>query len=131
MAAAPPVAKVSVWHSRDLQKLRPASLESLGHFGNHRANFIRRDRTGEAEVHVRTADVFVIQTGQATLVTGGRIPNAKSSTKTEIRGASIEGGQSQVLVPGDIVQIPAGLPHQFVLARGAEVTYFALKIDGK
>lgn len=126
--AAPPASKASVWRSRDLQT-RKAPLESLGNFGHYRANFIHRDRTGQAEIHARAADLFVIQTGLATLVTGGRIPGQKATTRNEIRGAAIEGGESQTLAPGDIVHIPAGLPHQFVLAPGTQISYFAIKID--
>ena len=33
-----------------------------------------------------------------------------------------------VIRPGDMVVIPAGTPHQFVLAPGERITYTALKI---
>lgn len=122
-----------VWHSRDLQKPMPAkgniALESLGNFGNHRANRIQRERSGEAEIHQRAHDLLVIQSGEATLVTGGRVPGAKTTTPGELRGPSIEGGQQQKLAPGDVVHVPAGVPHQILLAPGAHLTYFAMKID--
>ncbi len=122
-----------VWHSRDMSRPLPAkgdiALEGLGNFGNHRANRVTRERSGQAEIHQRAADLFVVQAGEATLITGGRITGGKPTTPGEVRGAAIEGGQKQTIAAGDIVHVPAGVAHQVVLAPGGRITYFALKID--
>jgi mannose-6-phosphate isomerase-like protein (cupin superfamily) len=107
------------------------ALESLGNFGPYRANRIQRERSGEAEVHQRANDLFVVESGEATLVTGGRLANPKTTARGELRGPAIEGGQQQKVAPGDIVHVPAGVPHQLLLAPGGHMTYFALKIDAR
>jgi mannose-6-phosphate isomerase-like protein (cupin superfamily) len=92
------------------------------------ASIWRRAKSGEAELHKTKTDVLVIQQGSATLVFGGTIPDARTSAPNEIRGKSIRNGESRKLVPGDIIRIPAGIPHQFILEKGQQVAYFALKL---
>lgn len=101
---------------------------TLGVYGNHSASLWRRAKSGEAELHKTKTDLIVIEQGSATLVFGGTIPDARATTVGELRGKSISNGESRKLLPGDIVRVPPGTPHQFVLGKGEEVTYFAVKI---
>jgi len=91
----------------------------------------RRAKSGEAELHKTKTDLIVIEEGFATLVTGGAILDPRSTAPNELRGASIRGGESRRLAPGDIVRIPAGTPHQFLLDKGEHVAYFAVKIPAR
>jgi mannose-6-phosphate isomerase-like protein (cupin superfamily) len=104
------------------------ATERLATYGNYHALAVHREGSGQAEVHERWADLFVVQSGSATLVVGGTIPNAKTTAPGEIRGSAIKGGAAQRLSPGDIVNIPARTPHQVLLDAGAEINYFALKV---
>jgi len=88
----------------------------------------RRAQSGEAELHKTKTDLLVIETGSATLVFGGTIPDARSSAPNEMRGKSIRNGESRKLAPGDIIRIPAGTPHQFILEKGQQIAYFSLKL---
>jgi uncharacterized RmlC-like cupin family protein len=45
-----------------------------------------------------------------------------------MRGDAIEGGTRQELRPGDLAHVPAGLPHQMLVASDRTVTCFVLKI---
>jgi quercetin dioxygenase-like cupin family protein len=45
-----------------------------------------------------------------------------------MRGDSIEGGIRQELKAGDIAHVPAGLPHQMLVAGDKTVTCFVMKI---
>jgi|HubBroStandDraft_5_1064220.scaffolds.fasta_scaffold18220_2 mannose-6-phosphate isomerase-like protein (cupin superfamily) len=72
-----------------------------------------RDAPGGAEVHEKGTDVLYLVEGEATLVTGGTIVNAKPIAPGEIRGTEIHDGREQHLVKGDLVVIPAGVPHWF------------------
>ena len=101
---------------------------TLGAWGNHSASLWRRTKSGEAELHKTKTDLIVVEQGSATLIFGGTIPDSRTSAPGEIRGASIRGGQSRQVGPGDIIRIPYGTPHQFVLGKGQTVAYFALKI---
>jgi mannose-6-phosphate isomerase-like protein (cupin superfamily) len=92
------------------------------------ASLWRRSSSGEAELHKTKTDLMVVEEGSATLVYGGTIRGAHTTQPNEIRGASIEGGESRKLVPGDIVRIPPNTPHRFVLEKGQSISYFALKL---
>jgi len=103
--------------------------KTLGAYGGHSASLWRRARSGQAELHKAKTDLLIVQDGSATLVFGGTIPDARTTAPGEVRGTSIRGGESRKIEPGDIIRIPAGTPHQFVLDKGRNVTYFALKIS--
>ena len=105
------------------------ATERLANFGNYHALAVHREGSGQSEVHEHWADLFVVQSGTATLVVGGSIPNSKVTAPGEIRGSTIAGGASQKLSPGDIVHIPAKTPHQFLFDQGTtEFDAFVLKI---
>jgi mannose-6-phosphate isomerase-like protein (cupin superfamily) len=90
-----------------------------------------RTKTGSSELHEHEADVFVIESGQATLVTGGRMVSPHTEKAGEIRGTSIEGGERREVAEGDIIHIPANTPHQLVLENGKPFTYFVVKVTGQ
>ena len=130
---------VSVWTAAELKnvsadlaaraKTKSVAGTTLGAFGSQSCAIWRRTSSGEAELHKVKTDLLVIQEGGATLMFGGTIPDARTTAPNEVRGASIRGGQAHAVAAGDIIRIPPGTPHQFLLAKGQTVTYFALKID--
>ena len=64
----------------------------------------------------------------AGLLDEGTIVDGKTTAPGEMRGASIRGGTDVKLGPGDVLHIPAKVPHQMQLAAGAQVTYFVTKV---
>lgn len=89
---------------------------------------IRRIRGGEtALMHPRTTDVYVIREGSGTLVTGGRIVDEDGRPIDGTRGAAIAGGDERVIGPGDLVFIPAGVPHGIRETDG--ITWFNIRFD--
>ncbi len=88
-----------------------------------------RSSNGEAEIHENFADVFYVLDGRATLVTGGRVAGAVSIGPGETRGASVEGGRPQELRAGDVAHVPAGMPHQMLVAGDKTVTCMVIKIQ--
>ncbi len=102
--------------------------ETLAAFGNYSFMLAHREGDGEAEYHELQADVFVVQSGEATLVVGGKIDKGRTSAPNEIRGPSIVGGTEKKLAAGDVVTIPAKTPHQLKMPPGKEFTYFVVKI---
>jgi glc operon protein GlcG len=86
----------------------------------------RRDGPGQAEVHVRDADVIYVQEGGATFVTGGSVVDPKTVAPEEIRGKEISGGETRRLARGDVVIVPAGTPHWFKEVA-APFTYYVVK----
>jgi mannose-6-phosphate isomerase-like protein (cupin superfamily) len=96
--------------------------------GNYRFMVAHREGSGEAEYHAVDADIFMVQSGAATLIYGGELVDGKTTAPNEMRAASIKGGMEKPLAAGDIVTIPAKMPHQVKLAAGKEFTYFVVKV---
>jgi len=67
-------------------------------------------------LHGKKSDFMVIQDGEGTFQSGGELVNAKAGGEDpgDFSGDSIRGGATRVLKPGDVVFVPAGLPHAFV-----------------
>jgi len=110
---------------------KKVATEQLGKWGNHLMMVAHRQASGEAEVHKKQVDVFIVETGEATLVIGGTVVDGKETAPGEIRGASIKGGERMKVGPGDVVHIPANTPHQTLVDPGKQVTYAVLKIDSE
>jgi glc operon protein GlcG len=87
----------------------------------------RREGPGMAEVHTRDTDIVYVLQGAATLVTGGTVVGGAMTAMDEIRGASIDGGDSRRLVTGDIVVVPNGVPHWFKHVDGP-LLYYVVKV---
>ena len=97
-------------------------------FDNHGLGISHRDKDGVAELHENQSDIMVIQSGEAKLVVGGEVTGAKTESPGEIRGAGITNGVEKMLSAGDVIHIPFGMPHQFFVAPGKQITYFVVKV---
>lgn len=106
----------------------PADQKGKLDFGDHALSISHRDKNGVVEVHQKLVDVLVVQSGEATLVVGGEVIGAKATAPGEIQGESIKGGVSNKVSVGDVIHIPAGVPHQFFVAPGQQITYFVVKV---
>jgi glc operon protein GlcG len=73
----------------------------------------RRENPGMAEIHTKDADIVYVMDGTATLITGGTPVDVKPTEPDELRGSSISGGEPHELKKGDIIIVPAGVPHWF------------------
>ena len=108
------------------QKIGSASLAD---YGNHNLMVIHREGSGQAEWHEKQADLFIVQSGEATLVVGGTVVDPKTTEPHEMRGPSIKDGVSKHLGPGDVVHIAAKTPHQLMLDAGQQITYAVMKVN--
>jgi mannose-6-phosphate isomerase-like protein (cupin superfamily) len=106
-----------------------SASETIREYPQHRAMLSFRSRDGEAEVHQNFADLFFVLAGAATLVTGGTVTRARTIEPGETRGDAIEGGTRQELKAGDFAHVPAGLPHQMLVAGEKTVSCFVMKIQ--
>jgi uncharacterized protein GlcG (DUF336 family) len=97
--------------------------------GAYKVHASRRDGPGGAEIHGRDTDIFYILEGTATLVTGGKTVDPKTTAPDEIRGPSLDGGTTRSVAKGDIVIIPAGVPHWFKTVQGPFL-YYTVKVTG-
>ena len=85
-------------------------------------------RTSDAEVHEAYSDTLMVLDGQATLVTGGILENARRVSPVEIMGAAIGGGSRRELRSGDVIHVPASMPHQLLLAGEKALSYLVLSV---
>ena len=105
------------------------ATQQLGKWGNHLFMVAHREGPGEAELHETQADIFIVESGEATLKVGGTVVSPKTTAPNEIRGPSINGGEDKKLGAGDVVHIPAKIPHQLLLDPGKQFTYAVVKVD--
>ena len=108
---------------------KPLVFETIGNYPGHSIYLVLRGRTGQAEVHETEADLFVARKGRATLVIGGELVDGQAMPRKQRRGTSIRGGIRRELLPGDIVHIPIGVPHQLIIAPGERFVYDLVKFD--
>ena len=94
---------------------------------NYMVHASRREKPGQAEVHTNDADIIYVLDGTATLVTGGTVVDPKNIAADEIRGASIEGGETRVLKKGDVLIVPNNTPHWFKETSNP-FTYYVVKV---
>lgn len=95
--------------------------------GDYKIHASRRDGPGVAEIHARDTDIAYVVQGTATLVTGGKAVDLRSTAPDELRGSAITGGEARRLVPGDVVVIPNGVPHWFSEVE-APFLYYVVKV---
>jgi glc operon protein GlcG len=86
----------------------------------------RREGPGLAEVHDFETDVVYVLEGTALVVTGGTVVEPKVTEPGQLRGAMIQGGEARRIGKGDVMVIPAGIPHWFKEVPGP-LTYFVVK----
>jgi mannose-6-phosphate isomerase-like protein (cupin superfamily) len=86
-----------------------------------------RNGTGQVEVHDKETDVMYVVDGEATIITGGTMVGGKVTAPGQSRGTDIQGGHSQRLAKGDVVVIPAGIPHWFKEVPQS-ISYYVVKV---
>lgn len=94
---------------------------------NYQVTAGHRTTPGQAEIHGKDTDIFYILGGTATIVTGGTVIDEKTTGPDEIRGASINGGESHTLAKGDLIVIPHGTPHWMSKVEGT-FDYLVIKV---
>ena len=106
------------------------AVRQLKDFPNDYFILAHREADGQPEVHETQVDVIVVQSGSATLLVGGTLLNGETASPHEKRNGTIQGGVRQKIAVGDIIRIPAGMPHQMLLDGAHDVTYLVVKVKG-
>jgi len=88
---------------------------------------LKRTGPGQVEVHDKETDTFYVLDGEATFVTGGTMIGGKVTAPNQQRGTDIRGGEVHHLSKGDVIAIPAGIPHWFKEVQ-QPFTYYVVKV---
>lgn len=86
-----------------------------------------REKAGQVEVHEKETDVIYVVDGSATFVTGGTMVGGKQTKAGQMLGTDITGGQTHKLAKGDVIVVPAGMPHWFKEVP-TQVSYYVVKV---
>jgi mannose-6-phosphate isomerase-like protein (cupin superfamily) len=88
--------------------------------------------------HDKLTEVYYVLEGTGTLVTGGSLvdptplpatsPIYRELTGPSSMGTAIQGGERRRIGAGDIVIIPAGVPHWFSDVQGS-IKYLVVRVD--
>jgi quercetin dioxygenase-like cupin family protein len=139
---APPLAaqpsQFGLWSAAELAKRNAAlstkvgpdhsSRETLADYGHHRFRLLYRDADGAPEQHDTIVDVVMVQSGEGTLQLGGEMIGRRAGSGAgEFVGTRLEGGTRHPLGAGDVLHIPAGIPHSFLVPKGKQITYVLVK----
>ena len=115
--------------AKTLRKAGPlAEGPNLRVSGGYRTGpYAPADYRPDVEIHANEADLFFITGGSATQVLGGSVNGGRETAPGQIRGSKIGGGQTYSLSPGDVMWVPAGLPHWFPEIP-APLSYLLVKV---
>ena len=86
-------------------------------------------KPGRPAVHPTEAEYAIVLEGSGTLVSGGALADPKVSNANLIEGSQIEGGATRTLGRGDVILIPAGVPHWFGIT-GDRLVLLGIKLPG-
>ena len=95
--------------------------------GNFSIMTARREKAGQVELHTRDTDIIYVVAGSATFVIGGKIVQPKHTAPDELRATNMEGGTVRHISKGDVLIIPAGVPHWFKEVP-SPVLYYVVKV---
>src|SRR5215467_6023133 len=69
-----------------------AATKTFSEYPNDLFLLAHREADGLVELHETQADIFVVQSGSATLIVGGSLLNGETVSPHEKRGGTIQGG---------------------------------------
>ena len=119
----------ALFTSREVNERFAAGGGLLLEEGAYKLDAGRREAPGEVEYHERVTDVMRVVEGNATVVTGGEMRDAREVAPGELRAPEVEGGTKHELHAGDVLAIPSGVPHQFTEVSDPFL-YFVVKVEG-
>lgn len=88
---------------------------------------VHRTVSSEPEVHARWDDVIIVRGGTGALELGDSLVGSAYRAPGERKGGTITMRYSILVRAGDMVRIPAGVPHAFTVPRDSALDYFVLK----
>jgi mannose-6-phosphate isomerase-like protein (cupin superfamily) len=97
--------------------------------GDEQTNFqlIRRRESGQPEVHARWDDFLIVRSGEGVLVIGDSLRGSTYRAPGERRGGQLSKSYNLPLRVGDVIRIPAAVPHIVTVPKGGTLEYLLIK----
>jgi mannose-6-phosphate isomerase-like protein (cupin superfamily) len=89
---------------------------------------VMRKVASNVEEHSRWDDLIFVKAGSGYIEVGRKSKGARFLAAGELRGGTILKAERLEAKPGDIVRIPAGIPHAFVPNAGTVWEYLVVKV---
>jgi mannose-6-phosphate isomerase-like protein (cupin superfamily) len=106
----------------------PLVAEPILSLAPYRAQLEYRPGISPAAVHEKDAELMVVLEGAGNIVTGGKLVDEKRTNANNLSGSSITGGNSETVVKGDMLIVPANTPHQVIPASGAPIVLMTMHV---
>lgn len=88
---------------------------------------IVRRTSSQPEVHARWDDLVIVRSGTGAIEMGDSLVGSRYRAPGEREGGRIATPYHFVLHPGDIVRIPAAVPHAFIVSGTEPLEYLVIK----
>lgn len=106
----------------------PVVAEPILSMAPYRAQLEYRPGTAPAASHDKDAELFVVLQGTGNIVTGGKLVDEKRVNANNLSGSSITGGSSRAVAAGDMLIVPANVPHQVIPGGGAPIVVMTMHV---
>ena len=93
----------------------------------HGALVFHREGSGEPEIHTKLADFMIVLSGEGQIQVGGNLTEGKTTAPDEIRGKALDGGTMYKIAQGDVLYVPANVPHRTHVAAGKQLNVMVIK----
>lgn len=97
--------------------------------GDEQTNFelVRRKVSGKPEVHARWNDLMIIRSGTGAIITGDSLVGSTYRAPGERAGGHFGKRYEIALHAGDVIRIPAAVPHQVIVSAKEPLEYLLIK----
>lgn len=88
---------------------------------------VRRTTSSQPEAHARWDDIVLVRSGTGVIVFGDSLVGSTLRAPGELRGGRFTTNHQIILRTGDLVRIPAAVPHAFVVTGAEPLEYLVIK----
>jgi mannose-6-phosphate isomerase-like protein (cupin superfamily) len=88
---------------------------------------VRRTESSKPEVHARWDDIVIVRGGIGAIETGDSLVGSEYRGPGERAGGRFGKSYQLVVHAGDVVRIPAAVPHAFIVSGTAPLEYLVIK----
>jgi mannose-6-phosphate isomerase-like protein (cupin superfamily) len=81
-----------------------------------------------ASIHDKEDELMYVIDGAGTLTMGGALVNGTRTNPTNQSGSSIQGGTSTHITIGEVIMVPAGVPHQIAPDSGSAMVVMTFHV---